>query len=72
MTIPRQPAASDDDHRAQMQDLQAEMHAKMRAAMIDKYGQPTQSVEEYDRPYKAGDGREEEAVKKGSARIYSL
>ncbi len=32
MTAPRTPAASDDEHRAQMQDLQAEMHAKMRAA----------------------------------------
>jgi cob(I)alamin adenosyltransferase len=32
MTTPRQPAASDDEHREQMQALQAEMHAKMRAA----------------------------------------
>jgi cob(I)alamin adenosyltransferase len=32
MTPPRTPAASDDEHRQQMQDLQAEMHAKMRAA----------------------------------------
>lgn len=32
MTTPRQPAASDEDHRQQMEHLQTEMHAKMRAA----------------------------------------
>jgi cob(I)alamin adenosyltransferase len=32
MTTPRNPAASDEAHREQMQDLQTEMHAKMRAA----------------------------------------
>jgi cob(I)alamin adenosyltransferase len=32
MPTPRTPAASDDEHRDQMQALQAEMHAKMRAA----------------------------------------
>jgi cob(I)alamin adenosyltransferase len=32
MPTSRQPAASDDQHRDQMQALQAEMHAKMRAA----------------------------------------
>lgn len=32
MPTSRTPAASDDEHREQMQALQAEMHAKMRAA----------------------------------------
>jgi cob(I)alamin adenosyltransferase len=32
MSNSRQPAASDDEHREQMQSLQTEMHAKMRAA----------------------------------------
>lgn len=32
MPTSRQPASSDEDHREQMQSLQAEMHAKMRAA----------------------------------------
>ncbi|ATC63228.1 cob(I)yrinic acid a,c-diamide adenosyltransferase [Nibricoccus aquaticus] len=32
MPTPRTPAASDEDHRAQMEALQTEMHAKMRAA----------------------------------------
>jgi len=32
MTTPHTPAASDDAHREQMEALQAEMHAKMRAA----------------------------------------
>ena len=32
MTMPRPSAHNDDEHRAQMQTLQAEMHAKIRAA----------------------------------------
>jgi len=32
MSTPRPPAASDDEHRDQMQALQTEMHAKIRAA----------------------------------------
>jgi hypothetical protein len=57
-------ATEDEDAR--------ETYARMRETMIAKYGQPTQSVEEYDRPYKAGDGREDEAVKKGAARIWTM
>ncbi|CAA9324281.1 MAG: hypothetical protein AVDCRST_MAG11-2151 [uncultured Gemmatimonadaceae bacterium] len=47
-------------------------YAKMRDAMTRKYGRPEYSVEEYDRPYRAGDGREDEAVKKGKARIVTV
>ena len=47
-------------------------YAKMRETLLGKYGRPDVSLEEYDRPYRAGDGREDEAVKKGKARITTV
>ncbi|CAA9349699.1 MAG: hypothetical protein AVDCRST_MAG40-2832, partial [uncultured Gemmatimonadaceae bacterium] len=47
-------------------------YAKMRETLLGKYGRPDLSIEEYDRPFRAGDGREDEAVKKGKARITTV
>jgi hypothetical protein len=46
-------------------------YERARAELAKRYGAPKETIEEYDAPYRKGDGRAQEAVAKGKATMRS-